>query len=180
MNFQGQELISRATYVSNRSLVALAFAKILAISASIDVSEFTILGVSPGAAKIEYVTNFLLVFLALNHCLSWYGDLKSFVAWNHPAKVVSNMDILADESAQVSKLEYHTSRIEEFSKLQKDWLKDADTKTVRDPDQYSAEIVQTAKDLMQSTARLERYAALYLWGWFLALPLGSTLYALWL
>ncbi|WP_131726326.1 hypothetical protein [Ruegeria denitrificans] len=131
-------------------------------------------------AKIEYVTNFLLVFLSLNHLLSWYGDVKSFAAWNHPGKVVPKGDIDDDASEPVSRLEHLALRIEDYIELQENLLRDADQRPIRDMRQYAGKISQTARDLEKSTSRLEQHAQLYLWGWYLALPIGSAAYALWL
>ncbi len=178
MNFQGQELISRATYISNRSLVAVAFAKILTVTTGIDSSELSILNVEPGRQNLEAITDFLLVFLAVNHLLSWFGDAQSFKAWNRPSKAVSNRNILNQRNEPISEIEYYVSQVKEYNRLQKDWHTSASQTPYKAPDEFVSELIQSSKDLQKSVDRLNLHAKLYLWGWYLALPLGSAAYAL--
>lgn len=160
--------------------MALALAKILTVSMAIDLNGFSLLGVSPGPAQIQNVTNFMLVFLVLNHLLAWYSDLKSFVAWNHPGKVVSNMKVFSNEHEQISKLEYYALQVEEYNKFQKSWNEKTTQTPYRAPEQFTAELIETARSLQRSTSRLDLHAKLYLWGWFLILPLSAAGYAIWL
>ncbi len=180
MNFQGQELISRATYVSNRSLMALALTKILTVRLAVDLSGFALLGVSPGPAQIHTVTDLLLVFLVLNHLLSWFGDLKSFVAWNHPGKLSSNMNLDAPANEQVSRLDLLALRLDEYDRLLADIAEDPRKNKNRDLPQLNKELAASARSLTKSTSILDLHAKLYLWGWFLVLPLSAAMYAIWL
>ncbi|SLN37665.1 hypothetical protein [Ruegeria meonggei] len=180
MNFQGQELISRATYVSNRSLFALAFAKILSVRLDVNLEEFKLLGVSFETAQIEAATNFMLVFLALNHLLSWYGDFQSFQKWNHPKKMVSNMSFFSDKNETVSELEFYILQIESYLKQLKELRENPDENPTRDLGERSAELINSARELQASKDALTVHAKLYLWVWFLALPAAATAYALWL
>ncbi len=180
MNFQGQELISRATYVSNRSLMALALAKILTASTGLDLDGFTVLGVTPGETSLGQITNYLLVFLAINHLLSWYGDLRSFQLWNHPKTTVSNMSALANRHEPVTELEFYVLQLKDFYRLQEKTREDPEQEPHIAPEQYAAELVATADRLQSSIGSLSTHAKFYLWGWFFALPAAATAYALWL
>ncbi|WP_299891888.1 hypothetical protein [uncultured Ruegeria sp.] len=160
--------------------MALALTKILTVRLAVDLSGFALLGVSPGPAQIHTVTDLLLVFLVLNHLLSWFGDLKSFVAWNHPGKLSSNMNLDAPANEQVSRLDLLALRLDEYDRLLADIAEDPRKNKNRDLPQLNKELAASARSLTKSTSILDLHAKLYLWGWFLVLPLSAAMYAIWL
>ncbi|MEO1108737.1 MAG: hypothetical protein AAFX90_12515 [Pseudomonadota bacterium] len=158
--------------------MALALAKILTVTTGIDANDLSILNVTPGSQSLEAITDFLLVFLAANHLLSWLGDAQSFKAWNRPTKSVANMSMFAQRNEPISEIEYYVSQVKEYHRLQKQRHTNISLKSYRAPDEFVSELVQSSKDLQKSVDRLNLHARLYLWGWYLALPLASAAYAL--
>ncbi len=158
--------------------MALALAKILTLTTGIDMDGFTILGVKPGEASLGAVTNWLLVFLAINHLLSWLGDYRSFRSWNRPVKVVPKGTIDTQMTKPVSNMEYLAEHLAQQVEMV-DKRVGGDTK-MPDAELLKAyrELTTEAINLVRETNRLTFHAGLYLWGWFLVLPLFATIYAL--
>lgn len=180
MHFQGQQLISRETHVSSRSLVALGLAKIFAVKLGIGLHDLTILNVTPGAEAVSLGADLLLIFLGVNHLLSWAGDLAAFRGWNSELKVGGVSIFGHGGSPLQSKLDAAIGNVKNFQKNAETSLKNAEPEKYADMEEKASELIASFQAINRGASRLSMYAATYLWGWFFLMPYAILVYALYL
>ncbi len=180
MHFQGQQLVSRETQVASRSVVALAASKIFVVHLGIGLNDLQIMNVKPGQEAIGIAADILLVFLMLNHVLSWLGDLHSFKAWNSETKVGGPSRFGAGGNPLQS---HFAGAMGELSNLRSNAeakLKDGSAEQIADLLKEADQMQKKLETMSKSVGRLNLHAGLYLWGWFMVMPIGMAAYALWL
>lgn len=180
MHFQGQQLVSRETQVASRSVVALAASKIFVVHLGVGLNELQIMNVTPGQEAIGIAADILLVFLMLNHLLSWLGDLHSFKGWNTETKVSGAFSWGAGGSPLQSKFEAALGELSNLRSNAEAKLKDGSADHVSDLLNKADKMVSQLDTMNKSVRRLNLHAGLYFWGWFMVMPLGTAAYALWL
>lgn len=180
MHFQGQQLVSRETHVSSRSLVALGLAKIFAVKLGLSMQNLTILNVTPGAEAVSLGTDLLLVFLGLNHLLSWCGDLAAFKGWNSEQKVSGVSTFGHGGSPLQSKLDAAIGNVKNFQENAEAKLKSAEPEQLTELQNKASQLIELFQTMNRGASRLSWYAATYLWGWFFLMPYAILVYALYL
>lgn len=181
MHFQGQQLVSRATHLSARSLVALSAAVVLAELVGIDLCGFSLLGIEPGS-KLWPVAAAVIVFLAVGHLLNWIGDRHAFQAWNSETKITGSSIIDLGGTPLRSEISEALSRIGGM----KDTLKGIEEQpenAERNAEQMESlgtqlgDVDARLTRLSRSVDRLTMHARLYLYGWLLIVPAGLAAWA---
>ena len=178
VHFQGQQLVSRETQVASRSVVALAASKIFVVHLGIGLNDLQIMNVTPGQEAIGIAADILLVFLMLNHLLSWLGDLHSFKGWNSETKVSGVSLFGAGGSPLQSKFEAALGDLSNLRSNAETKLKDGGAEQIGDLLAKADKMVGQLDAMNKSVRRLNLHAGIYLWVWFLAMPLGLAAYAL--
>lgn len=182
MNYQGQELISRATYTSGRSLVALSMAVIFIHWFNIDVSGFSLLNVDLKPAENAGMVGLIVAFLAVGHCVQWYGDKQSFQAWNRSKKVGGGNPRGSGGEELPSELSHLISEFREIVHLLKRKKDDGEGQSVeltwkglvRD----QGWVLEQLEVLQRGIDRLSWYMWAVLYVWHLFVPLGLAGYAM--
>ena len=190
MHFQGQQLISQSTYVSSRTLVTVALAKVFSIWYGVDTSELEVFGLKLGEA-FDRALPILIGFLALNHLLNWLGDLHAFQAWNSSSKMGGSSAIgyggkplqsqLEDAIVRIRNIEDQATGV--FTSVEKGKSFEAGSKESRSLQQLvklSEEQVTLLSKLKTRLSRLTLHGHIYLWGWFCLMPFGVAGYAIYL
>lgn len=180
MHFQGQQLVSRETQIASRSVVALAASKIFVVHLGIGLNDLQIMNVKPGQEAIGIAADILLVFLTLNHLLSWLGDLHSFKGWNNETKVSGVSRMGFGGSPLQSKFEAALGELSNLRSNAETKLKDGGAAQISDLLTKADQMVGQLDTMNKSVRRLNLHAGLYFWGWFMAMPVGLAAYALWL
>lgn len=186
MQIDGQQLISRATYVSSRSLMTTGAIVLLSHYYAFDLSELNLFGVSPGAAAIEGTLTILLLFLWLNHFLSWLGDRNSFQEWNS-GKNVGGPSLYGGGGSEFQRsfanamvrINEYKETLEQFERSlrRQDDLKNQDS-YIQTMKKCLNSIDDRLKKLQRASKDLGTHAKVYLYGWFLVLPTFSTIWAI--
>jgi hypothetical protein len=182
MNFQGQQLISQSTYVSSRTLVTVALAKVFSIWYGVDTSELEVFGLKLGQA-FDRALPILIVFLSLNHLLNWLGDLHAFQGWNSSSKMGGSSAYgfggkplrsqLEDALERIGNIEGNAKAV--FDAIAKDKSFEEGSPESRELQQFlklSAEQVDRLSTLKTRLSRLTWHGHLHLWGWFFLMPFG--------
>lgn len=188
MHFQGQQLISQATHVSSRTLVTVSLAKIFAIWFDINTSDLEVLGLQLGEAFVT-LAPYLIGFLALNHLLSWLGDLHAFQAWNSTTKIGAQTRMAPGGSPLRSHIENCLDQIN-LMKVEVEAISQAVSSKQIDPERLDQRITGAIRQLLQVSTQLQNlekrigllsvHAQFYLWGWFLFMPMGLAACAVYL
>lgn len=198
MHFQGQQLISQATHVSSRTLVTVSLAKISSVWFGVNTSDLEVLGLQLGDAFVALIPYFI-VFLALNHLLSWLGDLNSFQGWNSgekvapesvwdagsgralPTKFQSAIDGFRSVDSAVEQVK---QLLERYADTQHDDSRKMDLQKLKQLVEQAKTVTdkqtKDLQDLLKRTKNLTLHAKVYLWGWFFLMPFGIAGYALYL
>lgn len=180
MHFQGQQLVSRETQVASRSVVALAASKIFVIHLGIGLSDLQIMNVKPGQEAVGIAADILLVFLMINHMLSWLGDLHSFKGWNSETKVSGVSLFGAGGSPLQSKFEAAMGHVQNLTSNAENRLGDQRIEKIEELVAQADKVLAELSAMNQSVKRLNFHAGAYFWGWFMAMPLSLAAYALYL
>ena len=166
MHYLGKELISRNTYVSNRSLITVATVTVFSYHYELPLADLDFFGMSLPEANINSITLIFLIFLTINYYLSYFGDFISFTGWNVKPEI-------GDVSLS-SKLD------DMLDKIQRGLLR---SKITYLDEAVQKEIESQNKDLenlLKGHSKLNIIAKLQLYFWFGAMPLFLSGYAIYL
>lgn len=177
MHFQGQELISRSTYRSSRSLIILSFSVILISRLDISADELNIFQVEPGEEKLSVAAFWVLLFLTANHLLSWVGDLNSFRGWNVATKMGGASRFGRGGSPLQSQLDNAIASIDNVKEASDTLGRKFNDDNVTSLTKLNNDQIDMLKKMNTWVGVLDWHARLYLYGWFLALPLGLAAWA---
>ena len=184
MYFQGQQLVSRATYISSRSLLSVSAVTIFATWFKLDLSKFTPMGIQAESIEIWHqITFWVLVFLLINHVLSWWGDYRSFKKWNSGEKEGGkNGGPLTSEIKNT--IDQLKTWIGEF-KSNSFFREDPSPDPIREMQlKNSLENIQNIKEQLEKLKKgislLNCHAKIYFFGWYLAMPVLSAAFSLYL
>lgn len=185
LNFQGQQLVSRATYTSGRALTASALVVIVVHLFEIDVSGLNVLGVNLTPQDNSGAMIVVIGFLALAHIVQWTGEYLSFKAWNTGKKVGGGNPRGAGGEDLPTELEHVVQQMQHLVRHTQD-RRSNPSKSNRHLD-VEWEETTSAKDiawtlrqlenLQRGVGRLRTGSVLTLFGWHLIVPLGLAGYA---
>ncbi|MBL4917262.1 hypothetical protein [Szabonella alba] len=190
MHFQGQQLISQSTYVSSRTLVTVALAKVFSIWYGVDTSELEVFGLKLGGA-FDQALPILIGFLALNHLLNWLADLHAFQVWNSSSKVGGSSAFGYGGNPLQSQLEDAIKRIGNIEESAHGVLDSVEkgkpfetgsqeSQRMQHMVKLSEEQVDLLSKLQTRVSSLTFHGHMYLWGWFCLMPFGVAGYAIYL
>lgn len=181
MNLQGQELISRATEISNRSLVTLAVAKLMIVFLSIDTASLNILDVSVSVDQLDSASSLVICLLMISHALNWWGDRVSFMKWNSKTQIATSgygggsiplstkLDIALDSNKVIS------TKISEMLKRENESKSEQASRQLREELERNTTALS---DLIGQMEGMTKFARFYLYVWFLAVPMALGLAAI--
>ncbi|MGR3815152.1 MAG: hypothetical protein ACU0AU_13735 [Cognatishimia activa] len=184
MHFQGQELISRGTKATNRSLLFTSFAVLLLpFSKPTEKGVVQLLSLEFPIGLVEFGAVALLVFLVISHVISWRGDMLSYQRWNLPGKTPSKyLDTINELRSQTEQsFERFDYILERFERVVKNHSDKADRILTTDFSKTLDEAKVTREfleDMNAGIARLGLFARFVLFGWFLAVPLLIAAFAI--
>ena len=89
MHLAGQDVISRATRASGKTLVSLSFVVWFVKFVDAPIGDAVISGVSLPESNNGYgfVQWVVMIPLLLHHVMNWWGDRLSYRGWNDPTKI---------------------------------------------------------------------------------------------
>lgn len=163
MQIDGQQLISRATYTSNRSLIATCSVVLLSHYIDIKLCEFMVLGITPGKDAIHTTLKVLIPFLVFNHFLSWWGDFNSFQKWNAGKNV--SAAIFDNYGGNFP------TQFEDTINTLQNYIERVDINISQENHLYLKRIQADLNDLKGAAKNIGYHAKIYLYGWFLLMPL---------
>ena len=192
MHYLGKELISRNTYVSNRSLIAVAAVTVFSHHYDLLLNELAIFGMSVPEPAINSITLIFLIFLTINYYLSYWGDFMSFREWNinsdvsaaYGGKMVSKRDAILRivKNAQIA--------LEQMIDSGKNAVPGGDVESIKDNQktilgnfkeiQNLETIEQDLKEMLKGHSQLNFTANFQLYVWYGLMPLGLSGYAIWI
>ena len=192
MHYLGKELISRNTYVSNRSLIAVAAVTVFSHHYDLLLNELAIFGMSVPEPAINSITLIFLIFLTINYYLSYWGDFMSFREWNinsdvsaaYGGKMVSKRDAILQivKNAQIALKQMIDSGKNAVPGGDFESIKD-NQKTILDhfrEIQNLETIEQDLKEMLKGHSQLNFTANFQLYVWYGLMPLGLSGYAIWI
>ena len=180
MHFQGNQLVSRATVVSSRALVSASAAKLATVYLGMQDQEVNVVGLVIKVSEIESVFVLVILFLILNNLLSWFGDFRSFQAWNSEKKVGGGSFIGRQGSPLRSEFENALAVLEDAIENVVDGMR-RNTVTAEKASSFESQLnaaVSHVEKLRKSVDRLTLHAKLYLYGWYFAMPLAVAVWSL--
>lgn len=184
MHFQGQELISRGTKATNRSLLFTSFAVLLLpFSKPTERGVVQLLSLEFPIGLVEFGAVALLVFLVISHLISWWGDVLSYRAWNvgtrsspirlqNDGSLLSNVDKAIDHFDLAAK---QFDQLVESDHTKSDRLLATDFSTGI---KHCRDALEFLEKMVEGIERLNAYAKFALFGWFLAVPLLIAAFAI--
>lgn len=163
MKIDGQQLISRATYTSNRSLIAACSVVLLSHYNDIKLENLVILGIQPGMETFQITLKILIPFLVFNHFISWWGDFNSFQKWNAGKNVSATLfDAYGGE---------FPTQFEDTINTLKACLAKSESDISPENETLLKSLHTDLTELKESAKNLGYHARIYLYGWFLIMPL---------
>jgi hypothetical protein len=170
MKFAGEELLSRSTIASGRSLLGLGAASILIDRIGIDTAGFEVLGLAPSPVQLTIATLWALGALWMSLLVNWLSDLPGLGRWNQ-AMYSNRVETVNDGGGKIrSRLEFLVESMEYV--LNKP---DGEKITIRDG--YAKHWRKELTEMNRSFILFDRVARLYVIGWGFLIPSAIALIA---
>ena len=160
----GQQAISRPTRNSSRILITFSLAIWFINFYDVSFFHFKFYEITFSPDLNYCIFQYILMgFILLNHIINWTGDLLSFKGWNTEEKVTMKAGF-GSATSVVSRLDSILINIEEkINNQHEDYLK---------------QIYKQLKEIKNDIKKIYSFAILYIWGWYLIVPLAFFLIAL--
>ncbi|MET4126851.1 hypothetical protein ACSSV6_000882 [Roseovarius sp. MBR-38] len=179
MHLAGKTLLSKATILTARSLMALSTAITIVLWFDMDVTGFTILGIDPGQ-KLDEGTISVLVFLSISLVVNWVSDVTSNGMFSlfSGVKPISEMCDITIERSYIAQIKERVGVLEGLvAKFQVDNSDAELMRIVKLINSNVNEILTGMDELDKSGWWFSLYARFYVVGWYLAVPLGMAAFA---
>ena len=179
MHFQGQQLISRETIFTGRTILTICVVRLIAwfiVYKPKEVDFLAIKGLEPQQA--DKAIMLFLIFLCVSHVVHWYGDYTGRWTWNSSKKYSNPAAMDKGPAEMVPIFEAETKEI----KLFLDHVAD----TIERPKSFSEKTLKYRLEELENitkkisidaskhnfTAKIEFYI------WHLAIPLGASAFVI--
>ena len=166
MHFEGQQVVSIATQLSMRNLVAASMATILIHYQGVDLKQAKVFELQIAGSCPDIYLGLAVIYFLISHSISWRGDLVSLGKWNS-----GDIDALSYASG-FTKIESKTasliSRAEELL---------AGTLTNKDRS-HLLSIKSELEDLNSKQKSYSSFFKIYFFGWYLLAPVFLSCWAM--
>lgn len=192
MHYLGKELISRNTYVSNRSLIAVAAVTVFSHHYDLLLNELVVFGMSVPEPAINSITLIFLIFLTINYYLSYWGDFMSFREWNVNSDVAAAYDggMVAKRDTILRTATNAQTALKQMIDSGKIGVLADVVKSIKDDQKIILNnfkdiknletIEQDLKEMLKGHSQLNFIANFQLYVWYGLMPLGLSGYAIWI
>jgi len=170
MMFLGDEAISRATRVSSRTVLIVSATLFVFSMQWVTVPENKILGLRFEVGYIDWALRAVVLYNLITHIVLWYGDYVGYRGWNIYGKQPDKQTRI--ESSGLNNLNAL------FVDLDFEARACQDGGLISKPLRLSSPLNYRLKTLNASIGHFGLFARFYVWGWFMALPVGSGILAL--
>ncbi|WP_039017126.1 hypothetical protein [Halocynthiibacter namhaensis] len=171
MNFLGKDAISRATRVSSRTVLIVSVTLLAFSMEWVTIPEGKIFGVQFSDGYLIWALRCIVVYNLFSHLVHWYGDFVSYKGWNITGRKPQAMARLGPANTY----NFIQSFMLDVARAQVNALENDDRAEKLD---FTDDLKEQFLALNNALYRFASFATLYVWGWFLLLPVGCGILSL--
>jgi hypothetical protein len=177
LHFQGQQLISRETIFTGRTILTICVARIIIWLIDYSPDKVNVLGQELDAQYADKAIMYLLIALCFSHLIHWWGDFSGRFVWNRGDKFGDTGMFDQLVSPQINAVQALSKEINGMFDVYKG---KADVKQVDALLKRLTSIESTLNNISRDMFKFNWNTKFQLFGWYLAVPLCLSIFTIYL